>query len=180
MAQLAEPPRINVRHCSVSSSPRSHHTRHDKPPPYRLLHGGKRLHVHLRCRAQAATTRPLRASCRLGTRATTSSLNFGKCLSICRPPIRILTGSRWTGFLLMNVGELGNFISYAFAPASVVAPLGTVSGTGVGPIVNGTNSCLVCFDRQLFLCATATEGTFSEGKRTRIPNLVIFLTGMSG
>jgi len=32
----------------------------------------------------------------------------------------------WTGFLMMNVGELGNFISYAFAPASVVAPLGTV------------------------------------------------------
>ncbi|CAA7259538.1 unnamed protein product [Cyclocybe aegerita] len=31
----------------------------------------------------------------------------------------------WLGFLLMNVGEMGNFISYAFAPASVVAPLGT-------------------------------------------------------
>ncbi|TDL29462.1 DUF803-domain-containing protein [Rickenella mellea] len=31
----------------------------------------------------------------------------------------------WLGFLLMNVGELGNFISYGFAPASVVAPLGT-------------------------------------------------------
>ncbi|OBZ76123.1 putative magnesium transporter NIPA1 [Grifola frondosa] len=31
----------------------------------------------------------------------------------------------WLGFILMNVGELGNFISYAFAPASVVAPLGT-------------------------------------------------------
>ncbi|KAF9045910.1 DUF803-domain-containing protein [Hymenopellis radicata] len=31
----------------------------------------------------------------------------------------------WIGFLLMNVGELGNFISYAWAPASVVAPLGT-------------------------------------------------------
>ncbi|KAL0581992.1 hypothetical protein V5O48_000050 [Marasmius crinis-equi] len=31
----------------------------------------------------------------------------------------------WTGFLLMNVGEMGNFISYAWAPASVVAPLGT-------------------------------------------------------
>ncbi|KII95369.1 hypothetical protein PLICRDRAFT_693597 [Plicaturopsis crispa FD-325 SS-3] len=31
----------------------------------------------------------------------------------------------WLGFALMNVGELGNFISYAFAPASVVAPLGT-------------------------------------------------------
>ncbi|KAJ7781404.1 DUF803-domain-containing protein [Mycena metata] len=33
----------------------------------------------------------------------------------------------WLGFALMNVGELGNFISYAWAPASVVAPLGTVS-----------------------------------------------------
>jgi drug/metabolite transporter (DMT)-like permease len=31
----------------------------------------------------------------------------------------------WTGFLLLNIGELGNFTSYAFAPASVVAPLGT-------------------------------------------------------
>ncbi|KAI0722172.1 magnesium transporter NIPA-domain-containing protein [Cerioporus squamosus] len=31
----------------------------------------------------------------------------------------------WLGFLLMNLGEMGNFISYAFAPASVVAPLGT-------------------------------------------------------
>lgn len=33
---------------------------------------------------------------------------------------------RWSGFLLMNIGELGNFLSYAYAPASVVAPLGTV------------------------------------------------------
>lgn len=31
----------------------------------------------------------------------------------------------WLGFSLMNIGEMGNFISYAFAPASVVAPLGT-------------------------------------------------------
>lgn len=36
-------------------------------------------------------------------------------------------GFRWSGFILMNIGETGNFISYAFAPASVVAPLGTVS-----------------------------------------------------
>jgi Magnesium transporter NIPA len=27
----------------------------------------------------------------------------------------------------MNIGEFGNFLSYAYAPASVVAPLGTVS-----------------------------------------------------
>jgi hypothetical protein len=41
----------------------------------------------------------------------------------------LLTLHRWLGFLLMNVGEMGNFISYAWAPASVVAPLGTVSST---------------------------------------------------
>jgi hypothetical protein len=27
----------------------------------------------------------------------------------------------------MNIGEIGNFLSYGFAPASVVAPLGAVS-----------------------------------------------------
>lgn len=31
----------------------------------------------------------------------------------------------WTGILLMTVGETGNFLAYAFAPASVVATLGT-------------------------------------------------------
>lgn len=32
----------------------------------------------------------------------------------------------WLGQLLITVGEGGNFVSYGFAPASVVAPLGTV------------------------------------------------------
>ncbi len=32
----------------------------------------------------------------------------------------------WTGMVLIAVGEGGNFLSYGFAPASVVAPLGTV------------------------------------------------------
>lgn len=32
----------------------------------------------------------------------------------------------WLGMVLIAVGEGGNFLSYAFAPASVVAPLGTV------------------------------------------------------
>lgn len=36
---------------------------------------------------------------------------------------------RWSGFLLMNIGEMGNFVSYAWAPASIVAPLGTVCVT---------------------------------------------------
>ncbi|KAG9052998.1 hypothetical protein FS842_008916 [Serendipita sp. 407] len=33
----------------------------------------------------------------------------------------------WLGFVLMNIGEFGNFLSYAYAPASLVAPLGTVA-----------------------------------------------------
>jgi hypothetical protein len=43
----------------------------------------------------------------------------------------------WLGLVLMAVGEGGNFLSYGFAPASVVAPLGTV--------VSFPSSCLLLF-----------------------------------
>ncbi|EIW71448.1 hypothetical protein TREMEDRAFT_60376 [Tremella mesenterica DSM 1558] len=33
----------------------------------------------------------------------------------------------WLGMILITIGEGGNFLSYGFAPASVVAPLGTVA-----------------------------------------------------
>ncbi|PWN50432.1 DUF803-domain-containing protein [Violaceomyces palustris] len=33
----------------------------------------------------------------------------------------------WLGIALMTLGEMGNFISYGFAPASLVAPLGAVA-----------------------------------------------------
>ncbi|XP_078486736.1 NIPA-like protein 2 [Ciona intestinalis] len=33
----------------------------------------------------------------------------------------------WTGMLLMVLGEMGNFMAYGFAPASLVAPLGSVA-----------------------------------------------------
>jgi hypothetical protein len=33
----------------------------------------------------------------------------------------------WLGFFIMICGELGNFAAYGFAPAVLVAPLGTVS-----------------------------------------------------
>lgn len=33
----------------------------------------------------------------------------------------------WAGIILMTVGEIGNFVAYGFAPASVVSPLGVVS-----------------------------------------------------
>lgn len=33
----------------------------------------------------------------------------------------------WLGLGMIAIGEAGNFLSYGFAPASVVAPLGTVA-----------------------------------------------------
>uniref|UniRef100_A0A671PGE5 NIPA like domain containing 2 n=1 Tax=Sinocyclocheilus anshuiensis TaxID=1608454 RepID=A0A671PGE5_9TELE len=36
----------------------------------------------------------------------------------------------WCGILLMGLGELGNFAAYGFAPASLIAPLGSVSVIG--------------------------------------------------
>lgn len=39
----------------------------------------------------------------------------------------------WVGLAMISIGEGGNFLSYAFAPASVVAPLGTVVSKHVLP-----------------------------------------------
>lgn len=36
----------------------------------------------------------------------------------------------WCGVALMGIGELGNFAAYGFAPASLIAPLGSVSVIG--------------------------------------------------
>lgn len=44
----------------------------------------------------------------------------------------------WLGTSLLNLGELGNFTAYAFAPASVVAPLGVsalVANVFLSPVV---------------------------------------------
>ena len=70
---------------------------------------------------------------------------------------------RWLGFLLMNVGETGNFISYAFAPASVVAPLGTVIDFCLQlPTRSHTSS--VCSDRQLPFRPFAPPRTATQGE----------------
>ncbi|KAL1491412.1 hypothetical protein ABEB36_012013 [Hypothenemus hampei] len=60
----------------------------------------------------------------------------------------------WVGFLTMGVGELANFAAYAFAPASLVTPLGALSVL-VSAILatkflqenlttNGKFGCLLC------------------------------------
>lgn len=58
----------------------------------------------------------------------------------------------------MNVGETGNFISYAFAPASVVAPLGTVSVRICLGYIQLTTLHVVRSNSKLFLRASITEG----------------------
>jgi magnesium transporter len=35
--------------------------------------------------------------------------------------------SWWAGQILMTIGEMGNFLAYGFAPASIVSPLGVVA-----------------------------------------------------
>jgi uncharacterized membrane protein len=50
----------------------------------------------------------------------------------------LLRPTWWLGMALMGLGEIGNFLAYAFAPASVVAPLGTValvSNAIIAPVV---------------------------------------------
>uniref|UniRef100_A0A3P8VE79 NIPA like domain containing 2 n=1 Tax=Cynoglossus semilaevis TaxID=244447 RepID=A0A3P8VE79_CYNSE len=44
----------------------------------------------------------------------------------------------WSGVVLMGVGELGNFAAYGFAPASLIAPLGSVSVIGGTLAITGT------------------------------------------
>ncbi|KAI1501308.1 magnesium transporter NIPA-domain-containing protein [Biscogniauxia marginata] len=48
--------------------------------------------------------------------------------------------SWWTGQVLMTIGEMGNFLAYGFAPASIVSPLGVValiSNCVIAPIFFG-------------------------------------------
>lgn len=48
--------------------------------------------------------------------------------------------SWWLGQILMTIGEMGNFLAYGFAPASIVSPLGVValiSNCVIAPIFFG-------------------------------------------
>uniref|UniRef100_H2YYE4 NIPA-like protein 2 n=1 Tax=Ciona savignyi TaxID=51511 RepID=H2YYE4_CIOSA len=47
--------------------------------------------------------------------------------SLCGPNSYLRSYTWWVGIVLMAVGEVGNFVAYGFAPASVVAPLGCVA-----------------------------------------------------
>ena len=55
-----------------------------------------------------------------------------------RPTNYLQSPSWWLGQILITVGEMGNFLAYGFAPASIVSPLGVValvSNCIIAPIV---------------------------------------------
>lgn len=79
--------------------------------------------------------------------------------------------TRWLGFLLMNIGELGNFISYAFAPASVVAPLGTVSSSPEASPLPDLDICIVRPDRKLPLRAADGWRAIPQSKYILVSDL---------
>jgi len=165
MVRRAESPPINVHRFSVSSSPPSHRTLYVNLPPHRPPRGGELLHAHHQCHVQTVRPRCPRVSRQMRTRLTTSSPSFGERWSICHPSIRILTGKKvdwvfvdehrrtWELYFLcfcarLCRGSTWNRELYRSRPDRKRCP----------------NSCLVCFDRQLFLCPTPPEGTLRKGK----------------
>ncbi|KAH9818724.1 magnesium transporter NIPA-domain-containing protein [Melampsora americana] len=83
-----------------------------------------------------------------------SSSDSSSKVSYLRSPIW------WFGILLMTGGELCNFLSYGFAPASLVAPLGTValiSNCAVAPLLLGEQF----FKSDIFGVVLAILGTIT-------------------
>ena len=101
-----------------------------------------------------------------GTRVTISSPDYGESDCTISPSYAncLLLYSRWFGFALMNVGELGNFISYAFAPASVVAPLGAVSSINSNVLIVHLICVIVRAHCKLFFRSLDAPGTISQGE----------------
>lgn len=84
----------------------------------------------------ATETHPLAQSFRSnGSNWTESSDDAPKVTSTY-----LQSPSWWLGQVLMTVGEMGNFLAYGFAPASIVSPLGVValiSNCVIAPIFFG-------------------------------------------
>ena len=74
----------------------------------------------------------------------------------------------------MNIGEIGNFISYGFAPASVVAPLGTVRDFYRIETRCILTAFLVCSDSQLLLCASYAERKVQKSEMFRIQTYAVY------
>ena len=180
MVQLGGFPRRNMRRSSVSSSPPSRALRVNLPLRQQPR-GDKHLHVHCRCHAQIVMPRHPQVLCPMGTRATTSSLSFGECRPICRPPTRILTGKKvdWV-FVDERRGTWELYFLRVCTCLCRGSPWNCKWHRGRPGHTRCPNLRLVCFDRQLFLCPPPTEGTLREGERAEAPHHMTNLTGVSG
>ncbi|KAI9030113.1 magnesium transporter NIPA-domain-containing protein [Phycomyces nitens] len=83
----------------------------------------------------------------------------------------------WLGILLMIGGEIGNFTAYGFAPASIIAPLGTttlISNAMLAPFLLNETFRRRDFMGVLFAMAGAAAVVFSSrSKETKLtPELV--------
>lgn len=86
--------------------------------------------------ADAAETHPLAQSIQsVDSNLTERSYDDSKVASTY-----LKSPSWWLGQVLMTIGEMGNFLAYGFAPASIVSPLGVValiSNCVIAPIFFG-------------------------------------------
>ncbi|ETS75986.1 hypothetical protein PFICI_12930 [Pestalotiopsis fici W106-1] len=71
----------------------------------------------------ASETQPLTQSYQPGD----SSLSNGDRSREAKSSNYLQSPSWWAGQILMTIGEMGNFLAYGFAPASIVSPLGVVA-----------------------------------------------------
>lgn len=78
----------------------------------------------------------------------------------------------WMGFLLMTLGESGNFLSYGFAPASLVSPLGAVSllsNAVVAPTLLGEHLYLLDIAGMVLSIIGAVSVVCSVGPSGNVP-----------
>ncbi|KAK6950416.1 hypothetical protein Daesc_008744 [Daldinia eschscholtzii] len=73
--------------------------------------------------ADTAGVHPLSQS----IQSVNSNLTERSCDDIKTSSSYLKSPSWWLGQVLMTVGEMGNFLAYGFAPASIVSPLGVVA-----------------------------------------------------
>lgn len=72
---------------------------------------------------EASETQPLAQSFRSGDSSLSSDRNGDGAVTSSY----LQSPSWWVGQILMTIGEMGNFLAYGFAPASIVSPLGVVA-----------------------------------------------------
>ncbi|GAA5959387.1 hypothetical protein JCM3765_006588 [Sporobolomyces pararoseus] len=125
-------PLIAVGDPSRSSSSSS--TKKNKIPPPRPPN-------YSRTASHTSSSSNRRRSPSHGSTASSSKRSSSSTTTAPRTDKGFLKSPLWLlGFSLVNLGEIGNFLAYGFAPTSLVAPLGMtalVANVGLAPLIVG-------------------------------------------